>query len=245
MIDRRRQSGFTLLEVLVSIAIFAVIGLGANQMLRTMIDTHDRTKLKIETMNEMTRVFASLERDFGQAVPRSIRDEFGEPMPSLLVAQGAYLVELTRTGWSNPVNLPRSNFQRVAYNLNEDNELERLFWLVLDRAEESEPVEQTLLQGVQDFRISLLTSDGQTTNVWPDANFEEALPTAVEIYLETEALGELRKVYNLVDLINQRTAAPGTNGQGGGTDDANDQSGTEEQQDDDQSDDSQGAGGST
>jgi general secretion pathway protein J len=215
-IAQSSQKGFTLLEVLVSIAIFAVIGLGANQMLRTMIDTHDRTKLKIETMNEMTRVFAALERDFGQAVPRYIRDEFGDPIPSLLVAQGAYAVELTRTGWSNPINLPRSNLQRVAYGVNQDEQLVRSFWLVLDRAEESEPVEQILLPGVQDFRISLLTQDGQTTNVWPDGNFEEAFPSTVEIFLETEALGELRKVYNLVDLINQR-AASGEGGQDDGS----------------------------
>ncbi|MFT7138013.1 MAG: type II secretion system protein J, partial [Sulfitobacter sp.] len=43
-----RSNGFTLLEVLVAMAIFSVVGLGANQMLRTVIDTHQKTKVQIK-----------------------------------------------------------------------------------------------------------------------------------------------------------------------------------------------------
>ncbi len=218
----RKQRGFTLLEVLVSISIFAIIGLGANQMLRTIIDTHDHTKVKIDTMNDLTRAFASLERDFGQAVPRYIRDEFGDPQPALIVAQGPYPVELTRSGWSNPIQLPRSHLQRVAYDVNQDGELVRLFWLVLDRAEDSEPIEQVLLTGVEDLRISLLTSEGETTNIWPDGNYDEVLPRAIEIYLDTEAGGELRKVYHLVDGIDARNVGSNNSGSGNNAQDSGD-----------------------
>lgn len=211
----KKSSGFTLLEVLVAISIFAVIGLGANQMLRTMVETHDRTKTKIDTMNNLTRAFASFERDFSQAVPRYIRDEFGDPQPSLLVAQGAYPVELTRSGWNNPIQLPRSNLQRVAYGITEEGQLVRYFWLVLDRAEDSEPVEQILLDGVEDFRVSLLTFEGDTTNLWPDGNYDQVLPSAVEIFIDTEAMGELRKVYKLVDNIASQDVGNGSEESGG------------------------------
>ena len=210
-----RQTGFTLLEVLVAIAIFAVIGLGANQMLRTMIDTHHHTTAKITSLNDLTRVFAAFERDISQTTPRYIRDEFGDPQPPMVVGVGAYPIELTRSGWGNPINLPRSNLQRVAYEINGDGELVRLFWLVLDRAEDSEPIEQVMLTGVEDLRVRLISQEGETTEVWPDGDFDEILPGGVELYLQTEELGELRKVFDLVDVAAARREVDAPNGQAG------------------------------
>ncbi len=222
MTKSNRQVGFTLLEVLVAISIFAVIGLGANQMLRTMIDTHDKTSAKIESMNNLTRVFAALERDFSHAIPRFSRDEFGDPQPPLMIYTGQYPVELTRSGWSNPINLPRSNLQRVAYDVNADGELIRSFWLVLDRAEDSEPIEQVMLSGVEDFRLRLVTREGETTEVWPDGNFDALLPAGVELYLQTEEFGELRKVFALVDEAVANTGPAGNTDNNDDTDEGQD-----------------------
>ena len=198
----QRGAGFTLLEVLVAMAIFSIIGLGAHQMLRTVIDTHSKTKTQIEDFSALTRAFALMERDLSQAVPRNIRNEYGDPMPSMMLSTGPYYLELTRTGWSNPIGLPRSSLQRVAYELNADGEVLRHFWLVLDRAEDSEPITQTILSDVEDFRLNLLTEDGESTDIWPDSNSQLAMPLAAEVILDTKAYGELRKVFDFVEVIN-------------------------------------------
>ena len=52
------EQGFTLLEVLVAISIFAIIGLGANQMLRTVIKTHDHTQASIKLYSEFSHAMA-------------------------------------------------------------------------------------------------------------------------------------------------------------------------------------------
>jgi len=197
----KRPLGFTLLEVLVAMAIFSVIGLGAQQMLRTIIDTHEKTRDQIQGFSELSRAFVILGRDISQTVPRGIRDEYGEPLPPLILASGPYFIELTRTGWSNPIGLARSNLQRVAYELNDKGEIKRHFWLVLDRAEDSEPISQTVLTGVDDFRILMLTEDGESRDVWPDGESNSLLPVAAEMILQTSAFGELRKVFNFVDPI--------------------------------------------
>ena len=131
--------GFTLLEVLVAMSVFAVIGLGANQMLRTIIDTHEITKANNQTIISMVSVITMMDRDFSQIVPRQVRDEYGEPLQPLIVGSGKYDIEFSRTGWNNPTQRQRSILQRVAYQL-EDGKLSRHFWLVLDRAEDSETV---------------------------------------------------------------------------------------------------------
>lgn len=211
-----RSGGFTLLEVLVAMAIFSVVGLGANQMLRTVIQTHEMTKTQIKNFSDLSRAFTILERDMSQAIPRSVRDEYGDPMPPLMLSTGPYFVEFTRTGWSNPIGLARSNLQRVAYRLNEEGELERHFWLVLDRAEDSEPITQIILSDVEDFRINLISEDGESTDVWPDSDTNQLIPSAAEVILQTKAYGELRKVFNFVDTLvpirgNDDSDVPGGN----------------------------------
>ena len=188
--------GFTLLEVLVAMSIFAVIGLGANKMLRTIIDTREITQASNQAINSLVRVFSMMDRDFSQIVPRQVRDEYGEPLQPLVVGTGRYYVEFSRTGWSNPAGRQRSILQRVAYQL-DDGQLSRYFWLVLDRAEDSEVITQKLLKGVESFLINLLNEEGEGTDVWPDFGTELAMPVAVEVILETKMLGEVRRVFVL------------------------------------------------
>jgi general secretion pathway protein J len=211
---RYAEQGFTLLEVLVAISIFAIIGLGANQMLRTVINTHDHTQASIKLYSEFSHAMAVMERDLSQAVPRGIRDEFGDQQPAFLVANGPFPLEFTRTGWNNPIALPRSNLQRVAYEMNEDNALVRSFWTVLDRAEDAEPIEQILLTEISDFRINVIGAQGDSGDTWPDQENSDPLPIMVEVVISADAFGDVRKVFPLVSnvLIRQRDSS--SNGQG-------------------------------
>ena len=201
--------GFTLLEVLVAMSIFAVIGLGANQMLRTMIDTHEATKNVNAEMNALLRFFSMVERDFSQYVPRKVRDEYGEPMESLMVNSGEYPLELTRSGWNNPAKIARSELQREAYSL-EDKELRRLYWLVLDRAEDSEPIEQLVLEGVTDFQVNLIDDRDERTDSWPSFDAQSNSPVSLEVLIETESSGQIRRLYALAGLAKSITTPDGS-----------------------------------
>jgi general secretion pathway protein J len=200
-VNRRAEvnAGFTLLEVLVSISIFAIIGLGANQLLRSVIDTQSRVRLSSEEFRDVSRAFNVIGRDLSQMLQRGVRDEYGEPLPPLMVSTGPYLVEFTRAGWNNPIHAPRSEIQRVAYHV-EDEVLYRMFWLVLDRAEDSEPISQKLLSDVIDFRVSVMDREGESADSWPAFDSTELLPPGVELVLETASMGAIRRVYALTDL---------------------------------------------
>ncbi|MFT7133013.1 MAG: general secretion pathway protein J [Cyclobacteriaceae bacterium] len=233
----RRVAGFTLLEVLVAMSIFAVIGLGATQMLRTMIQTHERIQHKVTSFNGVTQAFSRLERDLGQIVNRPIRDEYGDYRPALTVATGDYPLEFTRAGWRNPAQRPRSNLQRVAYELSSEGQLLRHFWLVLDRAEDSTIKTQVLLGGITDWRVNLIGENGETTDSWPVDAAAGSLPAGIEMIVETKALGTLRRLYPLVSVV----IVPPVGGSPGGdevVDDDESEQGVddESEQDDDNAD---------
>jgi general secretion pathway protein J len=194
-----RSKGFTLLEVLVAISIFAIIGLGANTMLRTVIDTQSRVKTDNEAFSGLSRALAMIERDLSHAVARGVRDEYGEPLAALMIGEDLYALEFTRAGWNNPARHPRSELQRVAYQV-EDEILYRYFWLVLDRAEDSEPQRQLLLRDVQSFRVNAMDLEGETDDSWPPLDANTVFPPAIEISLEAVSTGEIRRVYGLTDL---------------------------------------------
>ena len=178
-----RSRGFTLLEVLIAMAIFAMLGLASNQMLRSVSNTERQTKQATIDYVALLRFNQILDRDFSSMIYRGVRDEFGDPMPAISVNQGLYPVELTRSGWRNPLNLPRSELQRVAYQF-DGASIKRFFWLVLDRAEDSEPKVQTLLTGIRDFQVVLIKADGSRHEV-VSADDGDDLPIAIELTITT------------------------------------------------------------
>jgi general secretion pathway protein J len=157
---------------------------------------------------------AVLERDLSQAVPRGIRDEFGDHQPAFLVASGPFALEFTHTGWNNPIALPRSNLQRVAYAMNEDKELVRSFWTVLDRAEDAKPIEQILLTEISDFTINVIGAEGESGDIWPAQEASDPLPIMVEVVISADAFGDVRKVFPLVSNVVIRQRDPSSNDQG-------------------------------
>ena len=208
----RHAGGFTLLEIMVAMSIFALIGLGASQLLRSIVTAHERTQSAMQDIASFSKALTVIQRDFNQITNRPVRDNFGEPLPALLVNSGDFIVELSRTGWNNPLGLSRSSIQRVAYNLTEDGELKRYFWLVLDRAEDSEVVEQTLLTNIEELRISLQSVEENTGEVWPEDS-EFPLPQVAELVITSATFGEIRQVFGFVE--NLQVIDPNGNPQGG------------------------------
>ena len=134
--------------------------------------------------------------DFSQLVSRRIRDNYGEWLPPLIFAEGDYLVEFTRTGWTNPSGKKRSTLQRVAYSFDYDEgTLTRFFWEVLDRAEESAPVAEIILRNVEECLIVPVLDD----SVQVQSDSASSLPIAVQIKIFIESSPILLRTVRLVE----------------------------------------------
>lgn len=210
MIRMRSLLGFTLLELLIAIAIFALLGMASYRMFESVQRSDEATRAHEEQLRELTRAFSSLERDLLQVIARPIRNGYGDRMPAFQgesrALDGGTALELTRSGWRNPAGWQRSTLARVRWRLNGEV-LERLYWGVLDQAVDSEPRVQRVLEQVSDLELRYLDRNGEWLQDWPPSATQgyepeqtlELLPRAVELRLTHVRYGELRRLLRLPD----------------------------------------------
>jgi general secretion pathway protein J len=197
-----RARGFTLLELLIAITIFAVIATFVYTGLAVVLDTKRQTDDYLERLTKLQLGLNLMQRDIEQAVDRPVRDEFGDPLPAMRSGgQSTLLLELTRGGYANPMQLPRSTLQRVGYQL-EDETLYRVTWPELDRAQNTEPHRQPLFDGVKGIEIVYYDQAMKKKAEWPMQNTGNlqtgpapALPKAIEIDIEMDKWGNIRRLF--------------------------------------------------
>lgn len=199
--QQKKQSGFTLLELLVAIGIFALLAAMAYGGLNNVMIARKITTEHAERLSQLQMAFLWLGRDIEQAIDRPIRDEYGDSRGALLgVETGQYQLELTHTGWRNPAGRARSNLQRVAYGVRDGN-LMRIYWNVLDRAQDSQPLESVLLDGVEKLELRFLNQQNKWQNAWPSLQLgsvaSDKPPKAVEVTLETKAEGRITRLFRV------------------------------------------------
>ena len=79
----RSQDGFTLVEVLIALAITAFVSTIAYTSLSTVITGMESTRENSERAYAINRAWMIITRDLRQFVNRPVRDEFGEAEPAL------------------------------------------------------------------------------------------------------------------------------------------------------------------
>ncbi|MFC1524064.1 type II secretion system minor pseudopilin GspJ [Thermodesulfobacteriota bacterium] len=192
-----RQNGFTLLELLVALAVSAVVSVIAYSGLRSMVDTRAAVEREMEDLTQLQQAFTLLARDIEQAVSRGIRNEYGEPQSAMVWRETeSSPFEFTRNGWRNPAGRARSSLQRVAYEV-KDEILYRQYWPILDRAQNSDPYGRKILRGVTDFQVVFLADNNEWQNFWPPdtTNNRLLLPRAVAVSLVVDGWGEIKRVF--------------------------------------------------
>ena len=216
MMAFKPQTGMTLIELLVALAIFAVMTSSMFIAFDSFQKTKEVTELDAERLKKYQIAFNIISRDMQQMAPRAIRDEFGSEAPLYAFrAESDNAIEFSRFGWNrSPFSkVRRSEIQRVAYYI-EEKKLMRASWRVLDRAEDSTPVRTELLDNVEELKFVFFFQDKQNKwqedITWPPFDYVTGgsgtfthipereyvlLPRVVDMRIKTDDMGEINRKF--------------------------------------------------
>lgn len=200
LLTPHRTRGFTLVELLVALAIFAVMAVAAYRGLSVMLDARARIEQENQKWRGMALFFARLENDLGAVLERPVRGAADLPLPALsgkvlAVAPDEAQLAFTRSGDGGQAGVLAAP-RRVGYRLRGEA-VELLTWEVLDQAPRSSPAASPALNGVTQFDLRYLDRNGNWQQQWPPAGQDGGLPSALEVRLRLNSGEEARRVFAL------------------------------------------------
>ena len=159
MKTRSRQSGFTLLEILVATVILAVMGMIAYRGIAEARVAVGHAEGHLDRLRQVQRTVQIVVTDFRTLSRRPVREPIGDGLrPTLLRDPNAMaLVELSRAGWPNGAGTPRGTAQRVIYRL-EEGKLIREHWNVMDATLATPPMKRELIDRVERVDVRYMTN---------------------------------------------------------------------------------------
>lgn len=191
-----RNQGFTLIEVLIAIAIFSLISLSSFTIFDSVLKGDATAKKSSARQNELQRAFLLIERDITQISRRSMRLNGEAPLRKLIqssedsFASEEQAIAFVRHGWTNPgLLLPRSDMQAVAYRVVEET-LQRLHFNFVDSVVGEEPKVRPLISDVTE--LSFEYYDGKE---WNETWGGNSLPQAIAIEVTTKDYGVIRRQF--------------------------------------------------
>lgn len=189
---RQDEDGFTLVEMLVALAIFGMLASAGVMVMRSTFESQAMVKARVDRLGDFQRLRAILRADLGQAALRSTRDPDGIRQTAAFrgddrSADGAML-SLVRRGWENPDAQARASLQYVEYRVDQGR-LERRVRPALDGAALGAP--QVLFDGVEAAHIAFFAKQ-QWSSAWAQTG---VLPQAVRLDLTLKGLGSVTQLF--------------------------------------------------
>jgi general secretion pathway protein J len=168
---RDGAAGITLVEMLVALALFSLVGLAGFTMLEAVLQVRDRTDGRLERLAAIDRALTVFSRDFAQADPLSVT-----------LWEERLDIE-AESGWRGYL-LDGSTLVRETSNEGEDNA----------------PLRQILLEGVAGLSFRVLSVDRQWFALWPSEG-AASVAKAVELMLELDGSESVARLVDLPGIV--------------------------------------------
>ncbi|WP_335951878.1 type II secretion system minor pseudopilin GspJ [Acinetobacter beijerinckii] len=195
------KKGFTLVELLVAIAIFAVLSMLGWKVFDYLLKVKDRNAEHENHLFELQDAYQQVLRDSLQIIPLTAND--GRELQAALVLNDRSFT-FSKAGVSDPLKQGLSPYERIEYRFDaEQKKVYRLKYSNLNIPNRVQPISSTLLQNVDDFRVTVLNP--QELSQWPEnlndpnnVNELKKLPLGVKIQL-TVAGTDYEWIYSLLN----------------------------------------------
>lgn len=172
------QRGFTLLEMLLALAIFALLSLAGYQLLQGSLRAQQQSQQHTQQLSALNRLFAILEQDLKHALilPNAVIQQ----QPAFVAQQQATLLQFTRRNWLNPQGEARAALQQVRWDFSQQT---------LSRQRLDDGLTLTF-SAIQHVNLRFYSS-GRWQDRWTS---QFSLPQAIEMTLTTARWGEITRV---------------------------------------------------
>lgn len=212
-----RASGFTLVELMVAIAIFAILSALGWKVFDYISKVKERNTMHEARLSQLQEAYQQILRDTIQAVPLTASSNGN--IQTALSLQGGRL-SFSKTGVTDPLNQGIAPDERVEYAYRADEQkVYRLKYSNLNQAGNEQPDSSVLLDNVEQFEV--LALNPQEMSNWPDpsadlsqANAQQRLPRGLKIKLKVNDV-EYEWLYSLLNTDFLDKASAGSGGTGG------------------------------
>lgn len=227
LLQKKPVAGFTLIEVLVAVAITVAIAAVAYGLFHQTTEAIRKSEGVLDDINEIETVWQVLSTDLNHAIDRAVSggvtgSSSAAPFiggdaarDSGQVYEGEYLLRLVRDGWSNPLQQQRSELQRVGYRWY-DGQLWRDYWAEKNQPFDEEPLgRRLLLTDLEEIQIRFLPGGASSvvSNDWLDTwpvggggqpqNGQQGLatskPIAMEVTLTLAEVGDVQRIFSFAN----------------------------------------------
>lgn len=197
---KKTSSGFTLLEILVALIIFALISIMTYRGLTTILQTRTHLAAENRKWREVAMLFARIDQDLSMLAKRPVREASNLTAPPFVaqpIAQGAQDAQLmfTRMGYPDQANA-LAGPMRCGYRLHGEA-IQQLIWPAPDSAPRAVPVINTLLENVATVEFQYLDSAGAWHTRWPLPGNNMVFPAAVQVVLELKSKERVTRLFAL------------------------------------------------
>lgn len=159
-----RHKGFTLVELLVAIAVFAVLSALGWKIFDYLVKVKERNAQHEQSLAGLQQAYQQIYRDSLQAVPL-VANIAGEIQPAMVLQNGRF--NFSKTGVTDPLLQGIPPEERVEYQYNAaEKKLYRLRYRYLNQSGKLQPETSVLLDQVEQFEVVVLNPS--VMKQWPE-----------------------------------------------------------------------------
>jgi len=192
-----RESGFTLIEAIVSLALLAVISVMSYQAVEVVTKVNERSRSGVASEAQLQRAWQIIGRDLMHIRPRRGHDVWGAIGGAYRTQPSVFGGRFSRGGGPMLRTNP-SGMRRVNYTINKDDQLIRTSWAITESPRQSDGTTLILLDKVQDVEFNHLDGNGNYSVDWPPLNSrqtDKALPRMISVTIITENEVETSRLF--------------------------------------------------
>ena len=199
-----RDRGFTLLEILIALTIFAILATITSSSLYYAFSTRTKVNIQADRLNMIQLAISIIQQDTSQIVDRAIRGNEMRLFP-VLVGQPEYM-EFTRDGITNPKSIDkRSTLKRISITCL-DGALIHRTWESLDSIDRNKYQDRVLIDNIKDCHFNYLNHNLQSLTEWREQAVDEEqkaeiFPTALQINLTLKDWGKINLLFIIPEAL--------------------------------------------